>query len=440
MQNFPGEQIGDGGIYARKCPLNHHNAKVVRKYFPWTVPVPVGDKPLTVGLGDRIGLATLGHVAAVNGYNITPVLAQQSVRELQMTGRTFFDVIDDVTFQVFEAGYQSGYGADADHLKTIGDIDTASAAGMTFFTIDISDRIHQEALKYDEEKLNKAFKKLPEEIQKKIEAEYFDKEFSAGGKNISFDVHTAKLCAVLYHTAIDFGIEAANHLREVKDGPYDLEICFDEIDFATPPEHHFFIASELISNNVRFTSIAPCFSQDFEQAIAYKGNSKEFGKIFAIHFEIAEHFQCKLSVHSGSGKVALFEMLTKITGGKFHIKLSGTSWLEAVKLIAAKDPVLFKIIYNCARSNVDRLKQIYHVSPDIDSIPEIDNMYDDQLASLFDIPSVKQMLYVGFGAILKDKTIQPLLIAALHKHEKEYVELLKDLYQENLAVLGVTNC
>jgi hypothetical protein len=47
------------------------------------------------GFGDRLGLATPGHIAAVRGTGFAPVFAQQSVRENGRTGRTPQQVVDD---------------------------------------------------------------------------------------------------------------------------------------------------------------------------------------------------------------------------------------------------------------------------------------------------------------------------------------------------------
>jgi len=40
------------------------------------------------GFGDRLGLATPGHIAAVKGTKFAPIFAQQSVRENARTRRT----------------------------------------------------------------------------------------------------------------------------------------------------------------------------------------------------------------------------------------------------------------------------------------------------------------------------------------------------------------
>ena len=122
IADFSGEQIGDCGVIARKCPLNEHNAQLLRKLFPWTAPVSLRNRKTTIGCGDRLGLASIGHIAAVKHFDATPVLAQQSMRELDLTGRTYRQVVDDTTFMVFQAGYKDGYGADGDHLKNIPDI------------------------------------------------------------------------------------------------------------------------------------------------------------------------------------------------------------------------------------------------------------------------------------------------------------------------------
>lgn len=438
IAEFSGEQIGDSGIFARKCPLNHHNARVLRKYFPWTAPVPVASRPATVGFGDRIGLATLGHVAAVNHYNMAPVLAQQSVWELHMTGRTYFDVIDDATFQVFEAGYKDGYGADADHLKSIGDIDTALTAGMTMFTIDVSAKINEQLMTCADARLDELFTSLPEEARERVESCYSGREFEAGGKVFSFDERTAKLCAVLYNEAIEFAAESYRYICEAKgDDLFDMEVCLDATASPTPPEHHYYIAMELHERQVAFSAIAPCFIDHFELVVEYPGETEDFAGAFAVHKAVADKFGHKLSIHSGSDKVKLFPVIAGLSEGRFHIKISGTSWLMAVKLIAVKDPVLFKIMYNCAKAGLEKLKGFYKVSVKADAIPPVDDMYEDQLVSLLELPAVRQMLHVGFGAILKDKTINPLLVAALHKYEKPYVESLKSLYDSQLELLGV---
>src|SRR5262245_42185549 len=88
------------------------------------------------GFGDRLGLATPGHLAAIRNTGFAPIFAQQSVRENARTGRTPQQVLDDARRAVDAAGWDAPWGADADHLKTLNDLPPFVAAGYTFFTVD----------------------------------------------------------------------------------------------------------------------------------------------------------------------------------------------------------------------------------------------------------------------------------------------------------------
>src|SRR5512141_3258124 len=88
------------------------------------------------GFGDRLGLATPGHIAAVRGTKFAPIFAQQSVRENARTGRTPQQVMDDAKRAVDAAHWDAPWGADADHLKTVEDVPPFVKAGYTFFTVD----------------------------------------------------------------------------------------------------------------------------------------------------------------------------------------------------------------------------------------------------------------------------------------------------------------
>src|SRR5512142_1553885 len=99
------------------------------------MPTPLGLSP-SFGFGDRLGLATPGHIASVRGTKFAPIFAQQSVRENARTGRTPQQVMDDARRAVDAAHWDSAWGADADHLKTLEDIPPFVLAGYTFFTVD----------------------------------------------------------------------------------------------------------------------------------------------------------------------------------------------------------------------------------------------------------------------------------------------------------------
>ncbi|MBE3134799.1 MAG: hypothetical protein IMZ55_15120, partial [Acidobacteria bacterium] len=80
-------------------PLSAASAAALRRALPWAAPQPIAGRP-SFGLGDRLGLATPGHVRAVRGTGFVPVLAQQSIREMTRCGRSPQTVIDDATWGV----------------------------------------------------------------------------------------------------------------------------------------------------------------------------------------------------------------------------------------------------------------------------------------------------------------------------------------------------
>ena len=103
-------------------PLDHDSAAYLRERFPFTAPTRVLGRPRSFGVGDRLGIAGPGHIRVFKKYHAAPVLAQQSMRELRLTGRTYRDVLDAATFAVFREDYRDGFGADGDHLKTLEEV------------------------------------------------------------------------------------------------------------------------------------------------------------------------------------------------------------------------------------------------------------------------------------------------------------------------------
>src|SRR6266576_2747849 len=87
------------------------------------------------GFGDRIGLATPGHIEAMKraGAGFAPIFAQQSIREMTRTGRTPQEVVDAAVNGMEQYNWTTKSGADADHLKTPADVDSTAAVGFTFY-------------------------------------------------------------------------------------------------------------------------------------------------------------------------------------------------------------------------------------------------------------------------------------------------------------------
>src|SRR5690606_12705476 len=118
------------------------------------------------GFGDRIGSATPGHVAALarSGGGITPILAQQSFREMARTGRTPRAVVRDAVAGAESAGFDGRIGADADHLKHADDVERAAEGGFVTFTIDPSDHVDPAADRDDAATLRRKVRALRDDL------------------------------------------------------------------------------------------------------------------------------------------------------------------------------------------------------------------------------------------------------------------------------------
>lgn len=410
-----------------ECELTHENAAILKGEFPFCAPKPVlSSCKCTFGVGDRLGRATPGHLRVFKKYDATPVLAQQSMRELTLTGRTYQSVMDDVAFFVFREGYEGGYGADGDHLKNIDDIGNALEDGCTMITLDLSEHIH----------------KLTSEVvcvaDQSLKERYLDKEFPlADGSILTFSEAELNTIAAIYGEAMDFTRRVYETYFAAGEYKADLEVSIDETDVSTTPLQHFFVANELTVRGVKFATIAPRFSGEFQKGIDYIGDLEVFTAELKVHQAIAETFGYKLSVHSGSDKFAVFPAIGEITKGHFHIKTSGTNWLEAMRLVAMEKPELYRNIHKYALTVFEKARAYYHVSANPAAIPNVDSLRDDELPALFDMTDSRQLIHITYGFVLSHPIFGPALESLWTKEHRWYEALLKDLLIKHMECLRI---
>jgi hypothetical protein len=389
VPGFKGEDLGDGRI---KGPLSHENAETLRKLLPFTAPSQVLTKDRSFGVGDRLGIAAPGHIRIFEQYDAYPVFAQQSIRELNLTNRTYQDVLDAVSFAVFREGFKKAWGADGDHLKTVKDVEYALSLGFSMITLDCSDHIKPE--------LNGDAPALPEHYA----AKYLGRRFDIGeGQVLEFTGAELGKIVGVYGEAIGFAVDM--YRRFFGDGKYaaDFEISIDETATPTTPLQHYFVARELTDAGVRFATMAPRFCGEFQKGVDYRGDLSQFEGEIKIHAVIARHFKYKLSIHSGSDKFSVFPSIGRETGGIFHVKTAGTNWLEAMRVVAAADPGLYRQIHRYALSAFDEARKYYHVTTDLAKIPDLDSLKDTELPGLFDRDDSRQLIHITYGLILNKK-------------------------------------
>lgn len=397
---FEGKSFKVNGKDVVVGPLSKKNAIALRALFPFTKPVKVLHEKRSFGLGDRLGLATEGHARVFEKYDAYPIFAQQSIRELNLTNRTYEDVIDSASFGVYKVGFKRGFGADGDHLKTKKDILYALSLGFTMITLDASEHIRN-----DVNRMTKA-EILSTELTKEISDRYLNQTFNVGDVKITFNELDLKRAVLVYGKAISFVDDIyQTFFKDKMDAP-NFELSIDETETPTTPTEHFFVANELQLRHIKVDTLAPRFCGEFQKGIDYIGDIKQFEQELIIHVAIAEHFGYKLSIHSGSDKFSIFELIGKHTKGHFHVKTAGTNWLEAVRVVSMKDPGLYRELHTYALSMFNEATKFYHVTTNLNNIPSLDSLSDSELPSLMNHNDARQLIHITYGFILNHQNDQ----------------------------------
>lgn len=379
------------------------------------------------GFGDRLGLATPGHIAAARGKKFAPIFAQQSVRENTRTGRTPQQVMDDAKRAVDAAGWDSPWGADADHLKTLEDIPPFVGAGYTFFTVDPGEHVDNAA---DTDSIDVLKRKAAGLNWDELSGLYLNQNGEQAWRQ--FEAETLMRATLKYGKAIQHAVAMFQRLSKMKDA-FDFEVSVDETDSPTTPLEHFFIANELIRRGVKFTSLAPRFIGRFEKGVDYIGDLNALEVELAEHAAVTKYFGTyKLSLHSGSDKFSVYPLIAKYWGEQLHVKTAGTSYLEALRVIAKCESDLFLKIYSLGRERYEMDKKSYHVSGDINLLPDTND-----LPSLLDNFHAREVLHVTFGSAIARFGME--LKEALVKHETVYLGDLQVHFEKHLQLLQVSS-
>lgn len=425
------------------CPTSPHNAAALRSLLPFLSPRTIGlDK--SAGCGDRLGLATAGHVRAIERSALVPVFAQQSMRENARTGRTPQQVIDDAAWGVFQEGWRYGYGADADHLKVAADIDLCLRSGYTLFTFDPGDQVDNRAATDGPRDILRKLDALPwqllETTPDDLRLRLAEKAIDLGDGTVTISLEellraTAKYGAAVAHTAAMY-----RHLaRAAGMRPFEVEVSIDETDSVTTLAEHVYIAAELKRLGVKWVSLAPRYIGSFEKGVDYIGDLAEFDRSFAGHVAAAIAFgPYKLSLHSGSDKFSIYPIASRLAGRLVHLKTAGTSYLEALRAVSVLDPALFRRILSLAAERYPSDRASYHVSADVSRVPQAAALSDGDLPALLNDFHARQVLHVTFGSVMQVTSLREPLFETLRGGEETYYRMLEQHFRKHFAPFEVS--
>jgi hypothetical protein len=114
-----------------------------------------------------------------------------------------------------------------------------------------------------------------------------------------------------------------------------------------------------------------------------------------------------------------------------HLKTAGTSYLEALRVVARHDVPLLREIIRFCRGRFDTDKATYHISATLEKVPEEASLSDDDLERLYlDGDDGRQILHVTFGSVLTARedgrpVFRERLLSLLNREAGTYVEVLK---------------
>jgi len=401
------------------------------------------------GFGDRLGLATPGHVAAIAKTDFAPIFAQQSVREMERTQRTPADVMQAAQKHLAHLGWNQPWGADADHHKTPEDVKRSAAAGFTFFTIDPSAFVGNDADQMSEAELSGAVQQQFNDgvwDSPSWDQRYLSGSYDVGSMSLRFTREQLWRAAVKYARAIDHTAKVAGAIQETCVGrPFEIEVSVDETDSVTSPLDHLFVGLELKRRRVpNVVSLAPRFIGEFEKGIDYKGDFKQFEQQLTEHVAVAKFCgPYKISIHSGSDKFSIYPIIGRVCGDLLHLKTAGTSYLEALRVVARTNPELFAEICAYCRGRFDADRKSYHISAthaDIHVLKPYSFSATSEVAYLDDRIG-RQLLHVTFGSVLTlgtdshGRRFKHGILEALEKNADLHLEFLEKHFDRHLRGL-----
>jgi hypothetical protein len=272
------------------------------------------------------------------------------------------------------------------------------------------------------------------------------------GARIDCDEMTCLRAAVKYGLAINHALSLSRHIETWhtrRNRDFEIELSVDETPHPTTLAEHYIIADRCLQNGMRLVSLAPRFIGDFEKGIDYRGDVSSFERSVADHAALARMIgPYKLSLHSGSDKISIYSAFARATHGCFHVKTAGTSYLEALRVIARHNETLFRRIIEVSRSQFEADRATYHISAALATVPpqnkisaarELERCYLELWDAVphgsgFTAPG-RQILHCTFGSVLTQPGLAAELRATIDEHSQTYSDVLATHFSRHLCAL-----
>jgi hypothetical protein len=403
----------------------------------------------TFGFGDRLGLAADAHIAVAAAHpEFAPVLAQQSAPELANSGRTLPEVMTAAMRGVDRARFRSPWGADADRLRTPQQVEQAAEAGFTYFTIDPGEWIAAGADDLPAGEIVAILDRLiaDGELPADWMEPYLNRTIALpDNQRLQLTLDPLQRAAAKFGSAIRHCARLAETAARTSHGrPYELEFLFGQGGRATTPLEHLFVGLELEARGVRIVSAGLQFGPGYQPAADFEADPIQFEAQLRAHAAVAEF--CgphKLSFPEASDKPSLYPIIGRCCGDAFHLKTSGLSYLEALRVVWRVEPELFTEIVRFARTRFDLDSVGAGVATneqDVLALPGVDPADAEQI--FLNTPVGRQLLHVTSGSVMtagraeSGRPFREWMLELLERHADIYSEVLSGKLGEIFRLLA----
>ncbi|RLG83309.1 MAG: hypothetical protein DRO39_08605 [Thermoprotei archaeon] len=205
--------------------------------------------------------------------------------------------------------------------------------GVDFVTVDTCELIDFTADRMGLPELEARYEELldPDE-RRALEKLYLGRVYRFLGNGVVYEVRFSReevmRLAVKYWRSLAHVPWVLDIARRYIEGPFGVEVAFDETPSPTPPKDLVFYLSELRRLGVDPDFIAP--NVGFAKREDYTGDLEELRSRIIVLSAIARGFGTALSFHSGSGAhpysdkgPGVLEVVREATGGLLKYKVSG---------------------------------------------------------------------------------------------------------------------
>ena len=401
----------------------------------------------TLGFGDRLGVAGAAHIAVAAAHpEFAPVFAQQSIHDMTVTARTPADVVGSAARAVSAARFRQPWGADADRLHTAQEVTDAAEAGYTCFTFDPCEMVAAGVSKLSAAELQSAVDALVAEgdLPDHWAEPYLDRTINLSGNHrLRIEWEPLQRAVVRYLPAVVHCARMASALARSNQGrPFEIEVALDAVDAPASTLEHLFIGLELEARGVRLTGLALRYAEDPEGTGEGEQAVGDLEQALREHAAVAEFCgPYKLCFYETVDPLKLYPIIGRVCGEALHVKITGASYLEALRIVAQVDPTLFQEIasYSLSQPAVGVTSKLGVTQAKLDELRA--DVAGGSIDALLNNLLGRRCLDATFGAVLtasRDATGRPFketILALLDEHADLYSQAIGAYFDRHIEQL-----